>query len=82
MGLELGETPLLALLPRSLGRAVGCRSSWEHRCSPWSWDSSSEDFLAASVLPGLGALPCPSSLPFQSAEGCPHLMLQHESSYA
>lgn len=36
--------------------------------------SSFEDFLATSVLPDLGALPCPSSLSFQSTQGCPSLL--------
>lgn len=40
-GQELEGTLQLPLFPRSPGKAVGCRSSWEHPCSLWSWDGLS-----------------------------------------
>lgn len=39
-------------------------------CSTGLADGSFWDFLATSVFLGFGALLCPSSLPFQSIEGC------------
>jgi len=45
---------------------MACLQRW---AGGGSWD-----FLATSVLPGLGSLPCASSLPFQSTEGCPSLL--------
>ena len=69
---KLVGAPLLSL---ELGQPV---------CSTGLAGGDFWDFLATSVLVGLGALPCPSSLPSQSAEGCPDLlslllMLQNES---
>lgn len=40
-GQELEGTLQLPLFPRSPGKAVGCRSSWEHPCFLWSWDGLS-----------------------------------------
>ena len=59
-GLELEETLLLPPSPRSPGRAVGCRSSWEHPCSLWSWDSLSAALGWLAVTFGI-SWPPPSS---------------------